>query len=213
MLIKVAIVEDNPENQKCLKLMIESSDELFCSGVFENAESFSNIFKHLDVDVVLMDINLPGNNGIECVRELKKINPKVEFLMCTHLEDADKIYAALKVGATGYILKNTTTEKLIDAVKEIYAGGSPMTPQIARKVIKAFPGDDKDSELVNTLTKREKEIAELLSLGYPYKIVADKLAISIETVRTRIRDIYSKLQVHSRTDAINMLYPKTKNRI
>lgn len=213
MLIKVAIVEDDLENQKCLKLMVESSGELFCVGVFESAELFTDKFKHLDVDVVLMDINLPGNSGIECVKELKEIKPNVEFLMCTHLEDADKIYAALKVGATGYILKNTTTEKLIDAVKEIYAGGSPMSPQIARKVIKAFPGDEKDSKLVDSLTKREKEIAELLSLGYPYKIVADKLAVSIETVRTRIRDIYSKLQVHSRTDAINMLYPKTKSRL
>lgn len=212
MLIKVAIVEDDSENQKSLKLMIESSGELFCRGVFENAESFADKFKHLDVDVVLMDINLPGNSGIECVKESKKIKPNVEFLMCTHLEDADKIFAALRVGATGYILKNTTTEKLIEAIKEIYAGGSPMTPQIARKVIKAFPEDEKDSKLLSSLTKREREIADLLERGYPYKIVADKLTISIETVRTRIRDIYSKLQVHSRTDALNMLYPKTKSR-
>lgn len=213
MPVKVAIVEDDLQTREGLKSMAESSNEIFCHETFEDAESFTNKFKHLDVDVVLMDINLPGYSGIECVEQLKKIKPKVEFLMCTNLEDADKIFSALRVGATGYITKNTTAEKLIEAIKEIYAGGSPMSPQIARKVTEAFPADKKNSEQVNSLTKREKEITGLLALGYPYKEVAGNLSIKIDTVRTYIRDIYSKLQVHNKTEAINKLYPKTKGRM
>lgn len=210
MPIKVAIVEDNMEASEGLRLMVESSDDLYCCGVFEDAESFADKFKHLEVDVVLMDINLPGNSGIECVGQLKRIRPEVRFLMCTDLVDNDKIFSALRVGATGYIVKNTATGKLIEAVKEIHKGGGSMSPQIAIKVIDLFASEKLDSEQVDSLTKREKEIMDLLALGYPYKIVADKLSISIETVRSRIKDIYAKLQVHCKTEAINKLYPKTK---
>jgi DNA-binding NarL/FixJ family response regulator len=157
-----------------------------------------------------MDINLPGNSGIQCVEQLKKVKPSVQFLMCTSLQDAEKIFSALSVGATGYITKNTTTEKLTQAIKEIYQGGSPMSPQIARKVTEAFVKDKKHKEQVGSLTKREKEIIDLLAAGHPYKEIADCLSLKIDTIRTYIRDIYLKLQVHNRTDAINKLYPKTQ---
>ena len=210
MPIKVAIVEDNIQICEGLKLMVESSDELFCRYTFNDAETFNNKFKHLDVDVVLMDIKLPGHSGIECVEKSKKIRPEVQFLMCTDLEDPEKIFSALRVGATGYMIKNTTSDKLVEAIKEIHGGGSPMSPQIARKVTEAFTVDLENSAQVISLTKREREIIDLLAAGYPYKEVADKLKISIETVRTRVRDIYTKLHVHNKTEAINKIYPRIK---
>ena len=210
MRIKVAIVEDDLQTRESLKLMAESSDEIICKELFESAEDFSARLKHLDVDVVLMDINLPGNSGIECVEKAATIRTDVQFLMCTHLEDTDKICAALSVGATGYIIKNTTPKKLVEAIKEIYTGGSPMSPQIARKVTETFARDRKHLNQFESLSKREKEIMELIELGYQYKLVADRLKISIETVRTNIRDIYKKLQVHNKTEAINKLFAKTR---
>jgi len=211
MKIKIAIVEDDLQTREGLKLMIESSDELYCQGIFEDADTFIDVFKHLEVDVVLMDINLPGSSGIECVEQLKEIKPGVQFLMCTHLKDDDKIFSALKAGATGYILKNTTADKLIIAIKEIYNGGSPMSPEIARKVTQAFAIERKNSEQINLLTKREKEVIELLALGYPYKLVADNLSLKTDTIRAYIRDIYSKLHVHNKTEAINKLHHKINN--
>jgi DNA-binding NarL/FixJ family response regulator len=158
----------------------------------------------------LMDIDLPGTTGIECVAKLKQIKPQVQFLMCTNLEDDDSIFSALSLGATGYLIKNTTIERLSDSIKDIYSGGSPMSPQIARKVTQAFRKEREVSKLFEALTGREKEIVELLSQGYTYKLIADRLAIATDTVRTYIRNIYSKLQVHCRTDALNRLFPKIR---
>jgi DNA-binding NarL/FixJ family response regulator len=209
MPILVAIVEDQSVTLEGLKSIIDSSDKLFCCGTFENAELFSAAFKHLDVQVVLMDINLPGSSGIECVEKLKQQKPEVQFLMCTNIEDADKIFSALKVGATGYLVKNTMPEKIIEAIIEVNNGGSPMSPQIARKVTDLFRKDNNNSSLISKLTPREKETIEMLSQGFPYKIVADKLGIKVNTVNAYIRSIYEKLQVHNRTDAINLLFPRT----
>ncbi len=209
MPINVAIVEDKKVTLEGLKSIIDSSNELFCCGTFENAELFTSSFKHLQVDVVLMDINLPpGISGIECVANLHISKPQVQFLMCTDLEDADNIFSALKVGATGYIVKNTTPEKMILAIKEIHSGGSPMSPQIARKVTEAFKKDKQNQEQVNSLSLLERETVELLSKGHPYKEIADKHLVSVDTIRKRIRNIYEKLQVHNKTDAINKLFPR-----
>jgi NarL family two-component system response regulator LiaR len=211
MRIKVAIVEDEPETLKGLKSMVESSDDLLCCGTFENAQSFVNKFTHLEVDVVLMDIDLRSSmNGIECVEKLHPYKPEVQFLMCTNLEDTDNIFAALQIGATGYIVKNTTSEKLITAIKDINSGGSPMSPQIARKLIGVVQKDNKNSELLKLLTPKEYEAVVLISKGHLYKEIADIQDVSIETVRPRIRSIYKKLQVHNKTDAVNLLFPKTK---
>lgn len=208
MTINVAIVEDTPEAREGLKAMIDASPGFYCAGTYENAESFAKEFKQMKVDVVLMDINLPGRSGIHCVGECKSLRPEVQFLMCTNLEDPDKIYDALCAGATGYLLKNTSIEKLDEAIRDIYAGGSPMTPLVARKMIALFSGRRKNNEMYNLLTEREKEVIELLDKGYPYKGIADRLDLKIETVRSYIRSIYEKLHVHSRTEALNKVYPK-----
>jgi DNA-binding NarL/FixJ family response regulator len=213
MAINVAIVEDKPVTLEGLKSMVNSSDDLFCCGTFESGELFTDRFKqHLDVDVVLMDIDLKnGISGIECVANLHDPKRKVQFLMCTDLEDSDNIFSALKVGATGYIVKNTTPEKMITAIKEIHEGGSPMSPQIARKVTEAFKQDKINSAQVESLTQLEKETLDMISKGYQYKEIADKHEVSIHAIRERIRNIYEKLQVHNKTDAINKLYPRTNS--
>jgi DNA-binding NarL/FixJ family response regulator len=208
MPIKVAIVEDDPEIGEGLKTMIESSPDLYCIGLYENAELFKSKFKYLAVDVVLMDIKLPGSSGIDCVEELKELRPNVQFLMCTNLEDSEKVFSALSVGATGYIVKNTSSDNLIIAIKEIFMGGSPMTPQIARKVAETFKRERQNKYIINSLSVREIKILELLAAGYPYKLIALEINRSIETVRTNIRDIYTKLQVHNRTEAVNKFYKK-----
>jgi len=163
-------------------------------------------FEDTVADVVLMDINLPGMNGIDCVKLLKPQRPEVQYMMCTVHEDQDKTFAALCAGATGYILKNATPAQLIDAVRYIAQGGSPMSPQIAHYVLKAFQFQHQNPELLQTFTQREQEMLKALSRGFQYKEIADQMFISIETVRTYVRKIYEKLQVHSRTDAINKVF-------
>jgi DNA-binding NarL/FixJ family response regulator len=208
-MIKIAIVEDQKPIMDGLKASIDSLDEFTCTGQFEDAESIIKQFKNLPVDVVLMDIGLPGINGIECVSRLKKIRPDVNFLMCTVLDDEDKIYDALCAGATGYLLKNISDQELSDAVKQIHAGGSPMTPSIARKIVNSFSGKRKNEELLEALTTREKEVLNLLDKGYPYKIIADKLNIGIPAVKFHIRNIYNKLHVHTRAEALNKFSSKS----
>lgn len=212
MIINVAIVEDKKETLDGLKSIVDSSNDLFCCGTFESAESFKNSFKHLQVDVVLMDIHMPpGMTGIECVAHLHKLRPNVLFMMCTNLEDSDSVYSALKVGAVGYIVKNTTPEKMIDAIKDIHVGGSPMSPQIARKVTVAFKQDDSNAEQVNSLTQLERDTVNLLLKGFQYKEIADKHEVSIETIRKRIRNIYVKLQVNNVGGLANKFNTRTNN--
>jgi DNA-binding NarL/FixJ family response regulator len=209
MAIHVAVVEDQKPIREGLKAMLDSSPDLFCAGVFEDAESLIKNFKHLDVHVVLMDIGLPGISGIQCVEQLKAIRPEVHFLMCTNLDEDDKIYDALCAGATGYVLKSTSKADLAEAIKQIQAGGSPMSPSVARKIVNSFSGKRKNTKLIDALTDREREVLNLLDKGYPYKIIADKLSISTPGVRFHIRNIYEKLQVHSRAGALNKVFPKT----
>lgn len=208
MSIRVAIVEDIKETREGLETMINTSPDFHCVGAFEDAESLRENFKHFIVDVVLMDINLPGQSGIQCIEQLKELRPDVQFLVVTNFEDSDKIFSALSAGATGYLLKNITKQKLHEAIKDIFKGGSPMSMQIARKIVNSFSGRYKNKELFESLTDREKEVLELLDKGYLYKEIADKLSLKLETIRTYIRAIYNKLHVHSRTDALNKIYPK-----
>jgi len=208
MEIKVAIVEDTEETLSGLQEMLNSSSDFLCVGTFDNAESFIKSFDTMLVDVVLMDINLPGMSGIECIDLLKEKNPKVQFLVVTNYEDSEKIFTALSVGATGYLLKNTAENKLHNAIKDIYQGGSPMSMQVARKIVNSFSGRYKNKELFNSLTNREKQVLEHLDKGFLYKEIAEKLDIKLETVRSYIRCIYEKLHVHSRTDALNKIYNK-----
>ena len=168
-----------------------------------SAESALAALPSAKPEVVLMDINLPGLNGIECVRQLKPLLPVTQFLMLTVYEDADHIFNALMVGATGYLLKQTPRNELLAALKQVHEGGSPMTSNIARKVVQSFQrqspaGDTDDVEL----SPREAEVLELLARGYLYKEIAEALAISLPTVNTYIRRIYEKLHVRSRAQAV-----------
>ncbi len=153
-------------------------------------------------DVVLADINLPGLSGIECVKRLKPLLPNTQFVMVTVYEDADHIFNALAVGASGYLLKQTARNDLLAALKEVYAGGSPMSSNIARKVVQSFRRPDSESNPAEDLSPREHEVLELLARGYLYKEIADSLQISVPTVNTYIRRIYEKLHVRSRAQAV-----------
>ena len=206
--INVAIVEDDALILQSIKNCIESNDDMFCCGACSSAEELIESFHDMDVHVVIMDITLPGQSGIHCVLKLKQSKPDVQFLMCTAHSDNDKVFDSLCAGATGYILKSTSPETLAESIREIHRGGSPMSSEIARKVVNSFPFKNHNQSLLDTLTTREKEILLALSKGYQYKEIADQLMISVETVRTYVRKIYEKLHVHSRTEAINKLFPK-----
>jgi DNA-binding NarL/FixJ family response regulator len=207
-MIKVAIVEDIKDIREGLQLLINSSDNFSCSNVYSTAEEALLRLPASQPDVVLMDIHLPGISGIEAVGKLKTQYPKMQFIMSTVYEDDDSIFESLQSGATGYLLKKTSPDKILDAIKEVYNGGSPMSALIARKVISAFQKKDPIDECA-ILTQKEKEILKELAKGLRYKEIADLLEISMDTVRTHVRHIYEKLQVQSRMEAINKVYGKS----
>ncbi|HVV54254.1 MAG TPA: response regulator transcription factor [Mucilaginibacter sp.] len=207
-MITVAIVEDIKEIREGLQILINFSDGFHCEQVYANAEQALLLIPENKPDVVLMDINLPGLSGIECVKRLKPLCPDTQFIMSTVYDDDENIYESLKAGATGYLLKKTVPSRIIDAITEVYQGGSPMSAQIARRVISSFQKED-SIEASNLLTLREKEILKNLSEGLRYKEIAYKLNISIETVRSHARRIYEKLHVQSRTEALNKIYGKS----
>ena len=208
MQINVAIVEDDNEIRQSLEEIIAASNELICVASFPNAEEFIASFKYIRADVVLMDINLPGQDGITTVAQMKPLKPEVQYLMSTAYEEPEKIFESLTVGATGYLLKNCSAEKIFQSIKEIHKGGSPMSPQIARLVATSFNRRQETSAQYELLTTREKEILKWLAKGFQYKEIADKLYLSIETIRTYVRHIYEKLQVHTRTEALNKINAK-----
>jgi len=208
MEIRVGIVEDEKQIRESLTVLINGSEGFTCKHAFETAEEAIDSIPTLDLDVVLMDIHLPAKNGINCIEELKPKCQSIQFLMCTSFEDTDSVFKALKAGASGYITKTTQPSKILDAIVEVYNGGSPMSSNIARKVVDSFQNSNKENREMQKLSEREKEILNLLSQGLRYKEIADKLFLSTETVRTHIRNIYEKLQVNSRTDALNKTFPK-----
>lgn len=206
-MLRVAIVEDDNELRRFMEETVNGCNDFILEGSFSTAEDFKkNFYRFAELNVCVMDINLPGMTGIQCIEELKPKNLNVQYLICTVFEDSIHLFNALRAGATGYILKSAGEEEFIRAIKDIHVGGSPMSPQIARMVVASFPVKKSDEGLLGDLNKREREILDLLAAGFRYKEIADKLFLSIETVRTYIRDIYSKLHVHSRTDAVNKLY-------
>lgn len=202
MSIKVAIVEDDVRLRTNLARWIDSWPGLRCVSQHPNAQNALAEIPVTKPDVVLMDINLPDLSGVECTRRLKALMPEVQIVILTVYEDTDHIFSALAAGATGYLLKQIPPEQLIDAIRDVYNGGSPMTGHIARKVVASFrqtapvPGED-----IAALTNREREVLDLLARGYLYKEIADELGISMDTVRTHIRHIYEKLHVRTRTEA------------
>jgi len=205
MEVKVGIIEDEKEIRQSLQLLINGSEGFTCEHVFSNAEDAIANIPDLNLDVVLTDINLPGKSGIESIQYLKPKCPDTNFLICTSFDDSENVFKALKAGATGYLTKTVQPSKLLDAIVDVYNGGSPMNSHIARKVVMSFNETQVNREL-EKLSAREKDILELLSKGLRYKEIADRLFLSTETVRTHIRNIYGKLQVNSRTDALNKVY-------
>lgn len=202
--ISVAIVEDDVPAREIIAGWIRSADGFRLAGEYDDAESAVAELPQKKPDVVLFDINLPGINGIECVRKLKPKLPDTQFLMVTVYEDANHIFDALAVGASGYLLKQTRRNELLDALKDVHAGGSPMSSQIARKVVQSFRRNETQTTDGETaeLSQREREVLELLARGYLYKEIAEQLKISVQTVNTYIRRIYEKLHVRSRAQAV-----------
>ena len=206
----VAIVEDNNDIRHALEQIIETSGVYTLASSCTNGEEALVKLPIINPKVVLMDIGLgDGINGIEVVRELKESNPQILFMMCTIYEEDEKIFEALRAGASGYILKKTSPAKLLDGIKELIEGGAPMSSQIASKVVAAFQNKSvvaSAGSALAVLSKRENEILEMLSTGILYKEIADKLTISSETVRKHVYHIYEKLHVTNRIAAVNKYF-------
>jgi DNA-binding NarL/FixJ family response regulator len=203
--IKIAIVEDDKDLRALLRKIASEQDDMEVIKVYPSAKPFTDEFKTLNVDVVIMDINMPGKTGIECVADCKPQKPQIQYLISTVFDNPENIFSALKAGATGYILKNSKPVELVNAIREINNGGSPMSTSIARLVVGSFTGDKQASQKnpVADLSHREREIAELIAKGFIYKEIAEKLFLSPDTVRTHIRNIYEKLQVSSKMEMVN----------
>ncbi len=202
MPIKVAIVEDNEKIREGLAALIDGSEGFQCTAAYETAEEALRHLPAYNPDVVLMDIQLPKMSGIECVARLKEQDGKMQVMMLTVYEDDDKVFKSIVAGATGYILKRTPPAELLEAIRDLHEGGSPMSDQIARKVVKAFQEMGKSSKETENLSEREMEILSYLAKGYQDKEIADHFFLSIKTVRTHLRNIYQKLHVRSRTEAV-----------
>ena len=208
MSITLAIVEDLDEVRDGLKNFISLSTDFKVLGTFKTAEDAVIDLPKLKPDIVIMDINLPGMNGIECIRRVKDKSLATQFMMFTVYENDEKVFEALKAGASGYLLKNTGLVQLIESLKELYNGGSPMSANIARKLVTLFRSEQKETANLEVLSSRENEILQLLAKGLLYKEIADQLSISVSTVRQHIHHIYEKLHVQNRTEAINKAFGK-----
>ncbi len=202
MSITISLVEDNHQLRGTLARLLDCAEGFRCVSQYANAEDALAGLPKDNPDVVLMDINLPGINGVECVRRLKQIAPGISAVMLTAYEDTENIFNALAAGATGYLLKRAPRAELLDAIREVKRGGSPMTTHIARKVVQSFQKASPAAPTSETLSAREQEVLDFLSQGFLYKEIADKMGISYETVHTYIRRIYEKLQVRTRTEAV-----------
>ena len=202
MPIKVSIIEDDDWIRENLSAEIQRTSGFTCVQTYRNGEDALAQISQTAVDVVLVDINLPKMNGIECVRKLKQLLPGLQILMLTVYEDSDKIFNSLLAGASGYLLKRTPKSEIIEAIANVHRGNSPMTGHIARKVVQYFNQRGAADKEIEKLSKREHEVLDRLAAGISYKEIADVLALSIDTVRVHIKGIYGKLHVHSRGEAV-----------
>jgi DNA-binding NarL/FixJ family response regulator len=200
--ITVSIVEDNDQLRGTLARVLGRAEGFQCLGQYPSAEAALEALPQERPNVVLMDINLPGMNGVECVRRLKELLPETQVVMLTVYEDTENIFNALAAGAAGYLLKRTKSDELLEAIRDVNKGGSPMTTHIARKVVQSFQSAGASPQPTENLSQREQEVLDCLSQGFLYKEIAEKLGISYETVHTYIRRIYEKLQVRTRTEAV-----------
>jgi DNA-binding NarL/FixJ family response regulator len=216
MPITVSIVEDNEQLRETLARVLNRADGFECVGQHASAEAGLEGIPKERPNAVLMDINLPGMNGVECVRQLKQLLPQTQVVMLTAYEDTENIFSSLAAGASGYLLKRSKSAEILEALRDVQNGGSPMSTHIARKVVQSFQSTARPaatpaapaapaSELTEDLSPREQEVLDLLSQGFMYKEISDKLGISFETVRTYIRRIYEKLHVRTRTEAVAKL--------
>lgn len=196
-MLKVVLIEDDKLIRTELEQMLNSSDTCKCAGSFMNCESALKELKSIEPDVILLDIELPGMSGIEGIKKIKELQPECDIIMLTVHEESESIFNALKKGAVGYLDKSASEEKILEAITDVYNGGAPMTPRIARKVLGSFK--ENESSL---LTDREKDVLESLCAGNSYKEIAFKLKITVGTVRHHIKNIYAKLHVHSKSEAV-----------
>lgn len=204
--IKLVIVEDLEEVSEGLQAFMQQEPSVQLLATYRTAEAALIELPLLKPDVVIMDINLPGMTGIECVKQVRAIDSSIQFLMFTVYENNDQVFEALKAGASGYLLKRTPPRQIIDAVIELHNGGSPMSAAIARKLVNLFQQSAPDKNEASLLTNREKEVLELLSKGLLYKEIADQLGISFGTVRQHLYKVYEKLHVQNKTEAINKVF-------
>lgn len=200
-MIDIGIVEDNETTREGLKTIIELSGDCRCVEVCDTGESALQILPKRMPHVVLMDIQLPGMSGIECVGKLKSLLPDTQVIMVTVYEDPHRIFSALREGASGYLLKRSSPAEVLGAIRDVHQGGAPMSSEIARKVIRHFQTPAEEKEQVEKLTPREKEVLELLSHGFSNKEIAERLGVSVDAIRWHLKNIYHKLHVHSRTEA------------
>lgn len=201
MPITVSIVEDDPNLSKGLVRLLGQTQDILCQGCYANAEDALRELPHTLPEVVLMDINLPGMDGIECVKRLKETNPSIRIVILTIYENPERIFKALAAGAIGYLLKHNPSEGLLSAIRDAHHGGAPMSSQIARKVVQFFQSTTPANES-EKLSAREREVLELLARGYLIKEIADQIGVGFGTVRTYVRRIYEKMHVHSRSQAV-----------
>jgi DNA-binding NarL/FixJ family response regulator len=206
--IKVVIVEDLAEVAEGLTAFIQQDEALQLLATYRTAEAAALELPILKPDIVIMDINLPGMTGIECVRKVKVLEPSIQFMMFTVYENNDQVFEALKAGASGYLLKKTPPFQIIESIKELQQGGSPMSASIARKLVTLFVDQHtvKATPEAAVLTPREKEVLNLIAKGLLYKEIAEQLGISFHTVRQHIGKIYEKLHVQNKTEAINKVF-------
>ncbi len=209
MSITICIVEDLDEVREGLKQFISLNPEFNVLETFRTAEEALYEIPRLKPQIVIMDISLPGMNGIECIRQVKDKSPVTQFMMFTVYENDEKVFEALKAGASGYLLKNTGLVQMIEALKELHNGGSPMSANIARRLVTVFRDKEKEMIPLEVLSKRENDVLQLLSKGLLYKEISDQLTISTGTVRQHIHHIYEKLHVQNRTEALNKAFGKT----
>ena len=199
------IIEDDEKIRNYLGALIAGSGEFDLHASFPNAEEATRYFEKEmgnDIEIVLTDIQLPGKSGIDFIQWLKPLRPEIQFMVLSAFDETEKVFKALKAGATGYLLKNTEAVKIIDALRDLRKGGSPMSNAIARKVVNAFQQDIIYEDAKESLSTREREVLQALAKGFSYKEIAESLFISIETVRTHIRNMYEKLHATNKADAL-----------